>query len=86
MAVFKVAKHDKDPYRETYMADKIHYILNPEKVISGQWDGDRALVQISGPSRRFPASPGRDCPPRPHSQGYPSSRCCPRQSRCYHQW
>lgn len=39
MAVFKVAEHDKDPYRETYIADKIHYILDPEKVISGQWGG-----------------------------------------------
>lgn len=39
MAVFKVTEHDKDPYRDTYMADKIHYILNPKKVISGQWGG-----------------------------------------------
>ena len=39
MAVFNIIQHDKDPYRETYIAEKITYILRPDKIISNQWGG-----------------------------------------------
>lgn len=39
MAVFIVIPHDKDPYRETYIAEKITYVLRPDKTISNYWGG-----------------------------------------------
>ena len=39
MAVFEIIQHDKDPYRETYISDKINYILQPNKILSNFWGG-----------------------------------------------
>ena len=39
MAVFKIAEPAQNVYDEGYIAEKINYILQPEKIRSGCWGG-----------------------------------------------
>lgn len=39
MAVFKIAEPAQNVYDEGYIAEKINYILQPEKIRSGYWGG-----------------------------------------------
>lgn len=39
MAVFKLADPGKNVYDENYIAEKIQYILQPQKILSNYWGG-----------------------------------------------